>query len=276
MIVDCHTHIFPADIAPKVMQMNRQNLGLEPYGAGTTSDLLIYMDTAGIDYAIAFGVAPEGRLVRATNDWLISEANKRLLLFGTITPDFEQWEAEIDRIKAAGVAGIKFNPLFQNIRPQDRNLYPIYEKLTQEEMFVFYHAGKGSGEEKGAEIRSTPAGLRRLHDDHPDLKLICAHFGGSGMLDDVMEFLAGTDVYMDTSQTPTCRDLDAAEIGKLISKHGTERILYGTDYPWARQGSAYGWEYDWLEMLDLTAKDRELILGANAQRLFGLGPIDRS
>ena len=274
MIVDCHTHIFPADIAPKVMEMNRQNLGLEPYGAGTTSDLLTYMDAAGIDYAIAFGVAPEGRLVCATNDWLISEANKRLLLFGTVTPDFEQWEAEIDRIKAAGIAGIKFNPLFQDIRPEDRSLYPIYEKLAQEEMFVFYHAGKGSGHDKGSDVRSTPAGLRRLHDDHPDLKLICAHFGGSGMLDEVLEFLAGRDVYLDTSQTPTCRDLDAAKIGELIGKHGTDHILYGTDYPWARQGAAHGWEYDWLQLLDLSEKDRKLILGGNAQRLFGLTPLD--
>ncbi len=272
MIVDCHTHIFPEKIAPKVMEQNRRTLGLEPYGAGTTSDLIAYMDTAGVDYAVAFGVAPDGGFVSATNDWLISQANTRLLLFGTITPDFEQWESEIDRIKAAGIVGVKFNPLFQEIIPDDRSMYPIYEKLSQEEMFVFYHAGKGSGRENSAEVRSTPAGLRRLHDDHPSLKLICAHFGGSGMLDEVKAYLAGTDVYLDTSQTPTCRELDVVTIMEVINKHGTDRILYATDYPWARQGSAYGWEYEWLRMLDLCENDREMILGGNAQRLFGLLP----
>jgi len=272
MIVDCHAHIFPEKIAPKVMEMNRRNLGLEPYGAGTTSDLITYMDTAGVDYAVAFGVAPDGGFVRSTNDWLISQANTRLLLFGTITPDFESWESEIDRIKTAGIVGVKFNPLFQDIRPEDRNMYPIYEKLTQEEMFVFYHAGKGSGLENTTEVRSTPAGLCRLHADHPNLKLICAHFGGSGMLAEVMEYLAGTDVYLDTSQTPTCRDLDVVTIVELIHKHGADRILYATDYPWARQGSTYGWEYEWLRMLDLSENDQELILGGSAQRLFGLAP----
>lgn len=254
------------------MQMNRRNLGLEPYGAGTTSDLLAYMDDADVDYAIAFGVAPDGGFVRTTNDWLISQADDRLLLFGTITPDFEEWESEIERIKAAGILGIKFNPLFQDIRPDDRIMYPIYEKLTQEGMFVFYHAGKGSGEEKGDEIRSTPAGLRRLHDDHPDLTLICAHFGGSGMFAEVMTHLAGTGVYIDTSQTPTCRDLDITSLNKLISRHGTDRMLYATDYPWARQGGEYGWEYELLNMLDLSEEDRGLILGGNAQRLFSLQP----
>lgn len=272
MIVDCHTHIFPDKIAPKVLQMNRRSLGLEPYGAGTTSDLLAYMDDADVDYAIAFGVAPDGGFVRTTNDWLISQADDRLLLFGTITPDFEEWESEIDRIKAAGILGIKFNPLFQDIRPDDRNMYPIYEKLTHEGLFVFYHAGMGSGHEDKDDIRSTPSGLRRLHDDHPDLKLICAHFGGSGMFAEVMAHLAGTGVYLDTSQTPTCRDLDIASLKKLISRHGTDRMLYATDYPWARQGGDYGWEYELLNMLDLSEEDRGLILGGNAQRLFSLKP----
>lgn len=272
MIVDCHTHIFPEDIAPKVMEMNRQNLGLEPYGTGTTSDLITYMDTASVDYAVAFGVAPDGGFVRETNDWLISQTNPRLLLFGTITPDYEQWESEIDRIKAAGIVGIKFNPLFQEIFPDDPIMYPLYEKLTQEEMFVFYHAGKGSDHDDNAEVRSTPARLRRLHNDHPNLKLICAHFGGSGMLDEVLEHLAGADVYLDTSQTPTCKELNTNTIMELIQKHGTERVLYATDYPWARQGSDHGWEYEWIRMLDLSEKDQEMILGGNAQSVFGLSP----
>ena len=270
MIIDCHTHIFPEKVAPKVLEMNRKNLGLEPYGAGTAPDLLAYMGEAGVSYAAAFGVAPDGRLVRTTNDWLISQFNPRLLLFGTITPDFEDWEEEIDRIKAAGVIGIKFNPLFQTIIPDDRIMYPIYEKLTQEGMFVYYHSGMGSGGEERAQVRSTPERLRRLHDDHPKLKLICAHLGGAGMLNEVREYLVGSEVYLDTSNTPTSKALNVGTFMELIRAHGVERILYATDYPWAKQGKEYGWEYDWIRSLDLSETDKELILGGNAQRLFGL------
>ena len=272
MIVDCHAHIFPEKIASKVLELNRQNLGLEPYGSGTTSDLIAYLDRAGIDYAIAFGVAPDGKLVRATNDWLLSQANERLLLFGTMTPDFEQWESEIDRLKAAGVIGIKFNPLFQKIVPEDPIMYPIYEKLAQEDMFVFFHSGKGCAHDDRADMRSTPAGLRRLHEDHPGLRLICAHFGGSGMLDEVLTYLAGEDLFLDTSQTPTCKELDVGTVLELINKHGSDRILYATDYPWARQGTKYGWEYEWIRTLSIPEEDKELILGGNAQRLFNLSP----
>lgn len=270
MIIDCHTHIFPDNIAPKVLELGYRDLGLDSYGLGTTTDLLEYMDAAQVDYAVAFGVAPQASLVKRTNDWLIDQANQRLLLFGSITPDYQDWESEIDRLKTAGVVGIKFNPLLQKIIPDDRVMYPIYEKLKQEGMFVYFHAGKGGSQRERNQVRSTPARLRRLIDDHQGIKLICAHLGGYEMIDDVHEFLVGTDVWFDTSYTPTCKFLDPRVVTDLIKKHGVDRILYATDYPWARQGKEYGWEYEWLRGLKISQAEKELILGDNARRLFSL------
>ena len=270
MMIDCHTHIFPDRIAPKVLKQNRLELCLEPYGLCTTKDLFEYMDAAGIDYAVAFGVAPEARLVKPTNDWLVAQSHRRLLLFGTVTPDYEDWESEIDRLKAAGVVGVKFNPLYQRIVPDDRIMYPMYEKLKQERMFVYFHSGKGGNQRESSQVRATPARLRRVVDDHPGLKLICAHLGGNDMLEDVLQYLVGTDVYLDTSYTPSCKVLDSVEVTNLIKRHGTDRVLYATDYPWAKQGKDHGWEYQWLLGLDLPEADKELILGQNARRLFDL------
>jgi predicted TIM-barrel fold metal-dependent hydrolase len=270
MIIDCHTHIFPDKIAPKVLSSNESYLGLSYYGSGTTSGLIEYMNEAGIDYAVAFGVAPEAKLVKATNDWLISQANPRLVLFGTITPDYENWESEIDRIKAAGIIGIKFNTLFQDILPDDRVMYPIYEKLKQEGMLVYFHAGKGGTQKERHQVRATPERLQRMIKDHPGLELICAHFGGYEMLEDVEQYLVGTKVYLDTSYTPSCKELDPVIVTRLIKKHGVERMLYGTDYPWARQGKENGWEYEFLNALDISEAQKELILNGNARRLFKL------
>jgi len=270
MIIDCHTHIFPEKIAPKILSSNESYLGLAYYGSGTTADLLRYMDEGGVDRAVAFGVAPEGKLVKATNDWLLSQANEKLVLFGTITPDYEDWEWEIDRIKAGGIVGIKFNPLFQEILPDDRIMYPIYEKLAQEGMPVYYHAGKGGSQKERSQVRATPERLRRVIDDHPDLHLICAHFGGHEMLEDVEEYLVGQDVFFDTSYTPSCKELDPAFIRRLIQNHGAERFLYGTDYPWGKQGGEYGWEYEYINALDISETDKELLRSGNARRLFNL------
>ena len=64
-----------------------------------------------------------------------------------------------------------------------------------------------------------------------------------------IEHLVGLDIYLDTSQTPTSRDLDTGLVKKIIAGHGPERILYASDYPWARQGPDIGWEYDWIRGL---------------------------
>src|SRR3989339_1618993 len=251
MIIDCHTHIFPEKIAPKVLKMNEEELGLKPYGTGTLAGLISHMDDAGVDCSVVLGVAPSGQLVRATNDWLFSLAGPRVILFGTVTPDYENWKAEIDRLKAGGVKGIKINSLFQDIIPDDPLMYPIYEKLAEEKMFVFFHSGKGEGAAEEVSVRSTPERLRRVHDDLPALKMIVAHLGGYGMLNDVKKYLIGQDLFFDTSYCPTLRDLDSQEVVDLIRDHGADHILYGTDYPWAKQGPSQGWEHGVIRGLPL-------------------------
>lgn len=268
MIVDCHTHIFPDKIAPRVLKMNEEELALKPYGTGTFNGLISYMDEAGVEFSVVLGVAPSGQLVKVTNDWLLSLSHPRLILFGTVTPDYEHWKEEIGRIKADGIRGIKINSLFQNIIPDDPSMYPIYEKLAEEEMFVFFHSGKGEGEAEEASVRSTPERLRRVHDDLPALKMIIAHFGGYGMLDEARKYLVGQDLFLDTSYCPTVKDLDPREVVKLIRDHGADHILYGTDYPWGKQGPSQGWEHSFIRDLPLKEEEKEMILWKNALGLF--------
>ncbi len=100
MMIDCHTHIFPDRIAPKVIEMNEKEMDLKPYGTGTLSGLLSYMDEAGLDFSVVLGVAPMARLVKSTNDWLLSLSNHRVIVFGTVTPDYENWKEEIRRLES--------------------------------------------------------------------------------------------------------------------------------------------------------------------------------
>jgi predicted TIM-barrel fold metal-dependent hydrolase len=268
MIIDCHTHIFPDRIAPRVMEVNEKNLGLKAYGTGTKDGILSYMDEAGVDYAVVLGVAPAARLVKSTNDWLLALVHPRLIIFGTVTPDYENWQEEIHRLKVNGARGIKINSLLQDIVPDDPVMYPIYEKLIKEDMAILLHSGKGEGRNSKAPLRSTPKQLRKVHDDFPKLRMIIAHFGGYSMLNDVRQYLVGQEVYFDTSYCPTIKEMDPKEVCALIRAHGVDRMLYGTDYPWAKQGITEGWEYDFIRNLPLTPKEKEMILGENAFALF--------
>ena len=53
---------------------------------------------------------------------------------------------------------------------------------------------------------------------------------------------------------------------KIIKKHGAEKILFGSDFPWHLPSQ----EIDLINSLELSASDKELILGGNAERLLGI------
>lgn len=268
VIIDAHTHIFPDKIAPKVLAMNEEEIGLKAYGTGSLDGLMSYMNEAGVAFAAVLGVAPSARLVKATNDWLLGLANPRIIVFGTITPDYENWNDEIRRLKFGGAKGIKINSLLQHIVPDDPLMYPIYEKLAEEGMFTFFHSGRGEGKNSQVPVRSTPKQLRKVHDDFPELKMIIAHFGGYGMLNEAKEYLIGQDVFLDTSYCPTIRGLNSEKIVDLVRSHSAEHILYGTDYPWGKQGPPREWEYSFIQKLPLSDREKEMILGRNALTLF--------
>ena len=62
-------------------------------------------------------------------------------------------------------------------------------------------------------------------------KLVLAHLGGSMLIDEVTEELAGLDVYMDTAND--LKFVTKDKFLKLISKHGEDKILFATDMPWS-------------------------------------------
>ena len=53
---------------------------------------------------------------------------------------------------------------------------------------------------------------------------------------------------------------------RLMRKFGTDRVLWGTDYPtWTHES-----ELELFDKLDLTEKEREQILYGNAAKLLGI------
>ena len=113
----------------------------------------------------------------------------------------------------------------------------------------------------------------------PNTKLILAHMGGWTGWDDVARDLAGTPFYYDTSFSfgplyPR-QDKNTAELATLLSEEefvslchilGTEKILFGTDSPWADQK-----EYvDRFLSLPFSKEEQAQILYENAAGLICL------
>ena len=265
MIIDFHTHIFPHMIAEDVLSKAEENLELPAKALGTEEDIRDHMDSSGTDISIVLAAAPEPRFVKRTNDWLLSIRDERIHFFGTVLPDLEDWEEELMGLKKEGIKGIKFNALIQNIRPDDEEMFPIYEKMVEEDMVALFHAGASHKDRNHPEkILATPERISKVIDTFPGLKVIAAHFGGNHVLEQMKEHLLGRNVYFDTSYPPDVYAHDPKLVTSIIRKHGAERILFGTDYPWETQ--TRGIQY--IRSLDLTEKEKALILGENARRIL--------
>jgi len=94
--------------------------------------------------------------------------------------------------------------------------------------------------------------------------VVAAHFGGFKMWDEVDRFLVGRNLWLDTSFTLAW--FPAERFVEMARRHGIEKILFGTDSPWADQGD----EIQLHEESGLTESELSAVFCDNAERLLAL------
>ncbi len=261
-ICDIHTHVFPDEVAPRAVAKLVEDGGLTPYYDGTAAGLLADMDRTGVSVSVLCPVATRASQVTGINDWTASLTSERLVAFGGIHPDFPKPAAEIERMVALGMKGIKLHPEFQGFHPEDERMDAIYVAAAEHGLPILYHAGE---DPNYTEWNGRPDVFARITAAHPKLTLILAHMGGFRMWEQVTEHLLGARVYLDTAYT--FGHLPPAEFGEIVRGHGADRILFGSDGPW--MDAAQGVEA--LHELGLSEAELRLILWDNAAELLGLG-----
>jgi len=262
MIIDFHTHCFPDDLAPKAMSKLSQNSGMPYYHDGTLSGLRESAKKAGIDMCVVLPIATKPQQTRAINRWTLSiiKEYKDIICFGTIHPEFEEWQQEIEWLKMQGFKGIKFHPDYQDFFVDDRKMYPIYDAIVQNNMIILFHSGVDPAFKPP--YHCTPKRLKRVLKDFPSAKIIAAHMGGYRFFDETREYLLGENVYLDTSFF--FGEIEIENVEEVFRKHGIEKILFATDSPWKDQKK----EVEYVKKLKLSSDEIEMIFGKNAQELL--------
>ncbi len=264
MIIDFHTHAFSPKIADKAITQLSKESNLEPYTHGLTSQLIARMDEWGIDKSCVLSIATKPEQQRVVNDWAATlTGESRLIPFGSIHPDAPDCIEEVARIKTLGLSGIKLHPDYQRFMVDDPSLDPMYDAIEESGLPLIIHAGWDWVSPDL--IHCSPERAKKLIKRHPDLKLILAHLGGNDQWHLVHEMLAGVDgeLYFDTAFTTKCPDRLMEDI---ISKHGADRIVFGSDCPWESAQLLI----EKLLRINISDDDREMILGKNAERLLGI------
>ena len=259
MIIDFHAHIYPEKIAVRATESISRFYGNAPMAWHGTADELIESGRKnGISSYIVCSAATSAQQVEVINSFIINECriHDEFIGFGTMHPDYENYEAELERIKSEGCKGIKLHPDFQRFQVDDPIMDGIYRKIEELNMAILFHAGDSRYD------FSSPKRFLNLIQKHPDLKVIAAHFGGYTEWENSMEYLVGKNIYFDTSST--LWKLPAEKARQMIDAHGYEKFLFGSDFPmWD-----FGEELERLNALGLSREQMDAILYRNAMKLL--------
>lgn len=261
MVIDFHVHVFPDDLAQIAVPKLAHSAQSPAYLDGTINALLESMDQAGIDQAVIQPVATKPEQVESINRWLATIRSPRLATFAAFFPGSEKWEQDLELIRELGFPGIKLHPDYQQFFVDDEELFPIYERIFEEGLYLLFHAGIDIG--LPPPVHCTPQGLRKVVDTFGGEKIIAAHLGGWQMWEQVEEYLLGEPLYLDTSFSISY--LGASRTRALLKAHDPQKLLFATDSPWAPQLSCLGQ----LRGLDLEPELEALILGENGARILG-------
>ena len=282
MIIDFHTHTFPAKIAGNVIGKLQLLSRSRPYTDATPEGLQASMGEASIDYSVTLPVMTHPGQVEKLNT-LAGQSMEQiresgLIPFGGMHPDYENYKAELRRLRDMGVPGIKLHPAYQGVDFDDIRFLRIMDAANELGLIILAHSGMDIGI-PGHNFTSVEHILHVLKEIAPQ-KLVLAHMGGWDGWKDVEQYLAGAPLWMDTAfslgpiepapgteRTPEeSMMMTAEEFLRLARKHGTNRILFATDSPWSSQ-PVYR---EYFRNMNLTAEEETAIMGENARELLGL------
>ena len=256
-IVDIHAHAFDDKIALKATENLHHYYEISPVSDGRLVHLQDSAKENHINKLVVCATATKSKQVQMINDYISRLVSDSVIGFGTLHCDFDEIDAEIERMKTLNLSGIKFHPIFQNFKIDSDKAMQMFEKIGAK-FPVLIHIGDKN--EDGA----TPKRLANVMKELPQVTFIAAHLGGFAEWDDAKQYLIGKNVYIDTSSS--VRFMPPSEAVSIIRAHGVDKVLFGTDYPL----SNHQFEFKCLDNLHLKNDEYEKIYWENAYKLLNL------
>jgi predicted TIM-barrel fold metal-dependent hydrolase len=276
MIIDSHVHVLPATMRDARDQLAKQDPWFDVCHRGTRSivtvdELLATMDASGIDRSVCFGWPfADPAHCAEVNDHLISvqrEHPDRLTCLATVSPVRPGAVDELRRCAAEGLRGAgELNADAQGFDLAGAEFDAVAAACTELAIPMVLHCSEPVGHDYPGKGTATPRLVAAFALRHPGLELVCAHLGGGlpfyAHMPEVAELCRR--LWFDTAAGPF---LFAPTAYRAVADLcGADRLLFGSDYP-LLPARRY---IDAFAQAELTTAERELVMGGNAARLFGL------
>lgn len=263
MLIDSHIHAFADNIAARAVEKLETIANIKACTDGTVTGALKKLDEAGVDYGVVLPVATKPSQQTTINNWAKEIYKGKLISFGTVHPYADDLIDEIDRVKSLGLNGIKLHHDYQGVFIFDEKCSMIYKRCEELGLPVVMHMGYDPV--SPLVHRAMPYDLIEMAEKYPKLKIIGAHMGGMHAWEAVYKYIAGNrNIYLDTAYVS--KHLDHKLFTEIVKKHGTDRVLYGSDMPWSDPVN----EIRFVEELDISDPDKDRIFYKNITELLEL------
>ena len=294
MIIDSHFHIYKNEQAGILAQGGQSHMGF----SGTLEEAKTFLDGEKIDKMIALAVIPIEPMRQAAigkwpadisasdrddlsreleiklmdrlsryNDWLCSAAREDGRIEPAIAADPTIGESEmaaeiLDKLERYQIRAVKIHPEVNSVFPTHEGYQPVFELAQQKGLVVISHGGLSATEKNYC----APENFIQVLNNFPKLKLVVAHLAFPQVQVLIEMASRYPNLYTDMSFILSNSLLTEEELCKAIRDYGTERMLFGSDAPWADPEK----DADQLIKLQLSDSELEMLTWKNATSLFGL------
>ena len=168
-----------------------------------------------------------------------------------------------------GLRGLKLHPLAMQLFPNDKNLYPLYEKCIDYGIPVAFHIQPAMAPFVRLKYCNLVP-IDELAHDLPDLKIQICHLGKYPMVPDVIDLMYclvnNKNVYTDIS-CPMPLDMNGIRntLNLIKQFNLVDKSMFGTDFPVMPQS----WWVECIDKSDLTEEEKNKILFSNSLKFVG-------
>ncbi len=272
MIIDTHAQLFTPKFVEMVQKGELEGLDMMGYASffkGNVEDTLADMDNAGVDKSVVVAIDAETKKGYKISNELVAESvqehPERLIGFASVDPHkgkiaLRDLEYAVNEL---GLKGLKFIPHLIEICPNDKLMYPIYEKASALKIPVLLHTGTHF--HLGCKIKyNKPEFIDEIAIDFPEVNFIMAHFGYPWFYEALAVAQKNFNVYFNIAGWAP--QYIPAPVINLMDSLLANKALFGSDHPLLPRKRVL----DELNKLNLKESTREKLLSTNAQRILEL------
>jgi predicted TIM-barrel fold metal-dependent hydrolase len=202
----------------------------------TIPNLLDDMDHHHVEYSVVMPIEYLDNRERSKQLLAACALTPKVIPFCSVHPHDPERIQKLRTFVELGAKGVKLHPNFQQFRPDNADVFDIYQFCSDFHLPLIMHSGI-TGRERTLWWRKTFSSMEHIAiipRNFPDLVLILAHAGIAQYEQAIALAQNARNVYLEISGQP------ATHIRQMISAIGAERVLFGSDWPFWNQALSLG------------------------------------